>query len=846
MRVPLSWLADHVEVGVSATTLADRLTAAGLEIEAVDRVGEDLAGVVTSRVLEVDRHPHADRLALVRIDVGGDERLVVCGAHNYAPGDVVAWAAPGAKLPGGVEIGRKQVRGVTSDGMLASARELGVLDDHAGILVLPPDTPVGADLVEAAGMRDTVLDLKTYPNRGDTLSIRGVAREAALVLGAELKPLDLSVPDTGSPASGLATVEVEDTEGCPLYVARVVEGLDAARPAPLWMVRRLWLYGQRPLGAVVDVTNYLLIDQGQPLHAFDLDRVPGQRILVRRAREGERLRTLDGRERTLTAADTLITSGEQPLALAGIMGGEESEVREDTRRVLIESAHFPPATVLRTMRRLGMHTEGGQRWVKGVDPAGAGPVADQAAALMARLAGGTVAAGRLEAGPGVPERPVVRLDWTRSAARLGAPANPEFAAGFLRGVGCRTEVQHPGTVLAVPPSWRFDIEGWADLEEEVARCWGYANLPVTLPKATGGRLATDQRLRRSLREVLAGMGVTEAQTWPFLAQAAFDKLGLAADDPRRRTLRLANPVSEEAPELRTTLLPGLADVARRNLDRGLPGTALFELGLVFLPDPGRPGGSGPGAGPPGGSGPGAGPPGGSGLPAGAGGELAGKPRPGGNESLPDQPLVLGLVLAGQRPVGRFDDPRADYDLADVKGVVEGLVAALGIEGVSYRAEDPMPFHPGRCAGVLLGDTPVGLLGQLHPRVTAALELPAATHAAELWVEPLLTAVPAMRPAPAPSPYPELSFDVAFLVPPGVAAGSLEAVLREAGGELLTRLTLFDAYEGPPLPSGHRNLAYRVALQARDRTLTDAEARAVRDQMEALARERLQAVLRAAE
>jgi phenylalanyl-tRNA synthetase beta chain len=838
MRVPLSWLADHVEVGVQATELADRLTAAGLEIETVDRVGEDVAGVVTARVLEVGRHPRADRLVVARIDVGGDERTVVAGAHNFAPGDVVAWAAPGAKLPGGVDIGRRQLRGVTSDGMLASARELGVFDDHAGILVLPPDTPVGADLVEAAGLRDDVLDIKNYPNRGDTLSIRGVAREAALVLGAELKPLDLSVPETGPPASELATVEVEDTEGCPVYIARVVEGLDAPRPAPLWMARRLWLYGQRTLGAVVDVTNYLLIDQGQPLHAFDLDRVPGQRILVRRAREGERLRTLDGRDRTLTAADTLITSGEQPLALAGIMGGEESEVREGTRRVLLESAHFPPATVLRTMRRLGMQTEGGQRWVKGVDPAGAGPVADQAAALMARLAGGTVARGRLEAGPGVPERPVVRLDWTRSAARLGAPADPEFAAGYLRGVGCRVEVHRPGTVLAIPPSWRFDLEGWADLEEEVARQWGYANLPSTLPKATGGRLTAEQRLRRSLRQALAGMGVTEAQTWPFLAQSAFDKLGLPADDPRRRTLRLANPVSEEAPELRTILLPGLADVASRNLARGLPGAALFELGLVFLPRPERQPGLDGAAGPDGRR------PTDPSLAAGPAPD--GRALPGGDEYLPDQPLVLGLLLAGQRPAGRFDDPRADFDLADVKGVVEGLVAALGIEGVSYRAEGPMPFHPGRCAGVLLGNAPVGLLGQLHPRVTAALELPAATHAAELWVEPLLQAVPALRPAPAPSPYPELSFDVAFLVPPGVTAGSLEAVLREAGGELLTRLTLFDAYEGPPLPAGYRNLAYRVVLQARDRTLTDAEARAVRDRMQARAGERLQAVLRTAE
>jgi len=807
MRVPLSWLADHVDVNVSPEALADKLTFAGVEIETVDRVGEDLAGIVTARVLEVTGHPNADKLVLVRIDAGGDDRSVVCGAHNFAPGDLVPWAAPGAKLPGGVEVGRRQVRGEWSDGMLASARELGVFDDHSGILVLPPDTTVGVDLVEAVGLRDAVLEVKSAPNRGDTLSMRGIAREVAVLLGTELKPLDLTVKEAGPAADGLATVEVEDAEGCPLYAARVVQGLDAARPAPLWMAQRLYLYGMRPLGAVVDVTNYLLLDQGQPLHAFDLDRVPGQRIVVRRAGEGETLRTLDGRDRRLTAADTLITSGEQALALAGIMGGEDSEVRPDTTRVLIESAHFPPAVVRRTMRRLGMSTEGGQRWARGVDPAGAEPVCDQAARLMAQLAGGTVAAGRLRAGPGVGERPAIRLDWARSAARLGAPTDPRFAAAHLRSVGCHAEVPDDRTVVAVPPSWRFDIELWADLEEEVARRWGYDQIPATLPKATGGRLTDEQRLRRQARGLLAGMGLTEAQTYPFLSQAALDQLGLDPDDPRRRTLRLANPISEEAPELRTTLLPGLADVARRNLARGLAGVAVYELGAVFLP---------------------------------------GAPREGRDRGLPDEPLTLGLLLAGQRQRGRFDDPTAAFDFADVKGVVEGLVAGLGVDGVGYRAEGPPPYHPGRCAGVFLDQRPVGLLGQLHPRVAADLELPAATFAAELELAPLLAAVPRMRPAATPSPYPELSFDVAFLVPPGVAASDLEAALREAGGELLTRLTLFDAYQGAPLPPGHRNLAYRVALQAADRTLTDADGAAVRDQMATLAADRLQATLRAAD
>src|SRR6266498_2721208 len=444
MRVLLSWLAEHVDLGgVSAAVLADRLTFAGIEVERVDRVGEDIAGVLTARVLDVRAHPNADKLVLVTVEAGGEPREVVCGAHNFAPGDVVPWAAPGAKLPGGLEIGRRQVRGTTSDGMLASARELDIFDDHSGILVLPPDTPVGSDLVEALALRDSVLDVKTALNRGDVLSMRGIAREAALVLGTGLRPLKVTVPEAGPPADGLATVEVQDPEGCPLYVARVVEGLDAGRPAPLWMARRLFLYGQRPLGAVVDVTNYLLLDQGQPLHAFDLDLVPGHRILVRRARDGEVLRTLDGRDRVLDPGDTLITSGERALALAGIMGGEETEVRATTRRVLLESAHFPPAGVRRTMRRLGMSPEGGQRWAR-VRPGGRAHGQSRRRCRRPRTAPGRP--GRTRARGDPPGLAPLR----RAARRAGRP-------GLRRRAPAQRRLRGPGA-----PRWRAP-RGPADL-----------------------------------------------------------------------------------------------------------------------------------------------------------------------------------------------------------------------------------------------------------------------------------------------------------------------------------------------------------------------------------------------
>ncbi|HZD74607.1 MAG TPA: phenylalanine--tRNA ligase subunit beta, partial [Actinomycetota bacterium] len=403
------------------------------------------------------------------------------------------------------------------------------------------------------------------------------------------------------------------------------------------------------------------------------------------------------------------------------------------------------------------------------------------------------------AGPGPGEREAVRLDWHRSAERLGVPAGPAFAAEHLRGVGCTVEVRPGDELLAVPPSWRFDLELWADLEEEVARRWGYHNLPTTLPKTTGGHLTDEQRLRRRTREVLAGTGLTEVLTYPFLSQADLDRLELPAGDRRRNTLRVLNPVSEEAPELRTTLLIGLAEVARRNLARGTGSVAIYELGAVFLPQ--------------------------------------------GDGELPAEPRMLGVLLAGRRQAGRFDDPTPSYDFADAKGVAEGLVAALGVDGVGYEAEGPMPYHPGRCAAVRLGQVPIGVLGQLHPRVAAALGLPAASFALELELTPLLEAAPTTIPAPTPSPYPELAFDVAFIVPPGVPAAALQASLAEAAGELLAGLALFDAYQGDPLPAGHRNLAYHVALQAPDRTLSDSDAAAVRERMERLARERLGAILR---
>jgi len=800
VRVPVSWLRSLVPtLTAGADEIAAALVRAGLEVEQVHRYGHDVTGVVVGVVLDVeDLSGFKKPIRYCHVSIGDRTHEVVCGATNFAAGDRVAFATPGAVLPGGFRIATRQTYGRTSDGMICSAAELGLPGDSSGILVLAADVPLGADVAELLELRDEVLDIAVTPDRGYQLSIRGVGRETATAFG-----LVLSDPAARAAPSATADgfpVRVEAPEDCSRYVARVVTGLDPAAQSPLWLQRRLALAGLRPISLTVDVTNAVMLEVGQPLHAFDLDALRGT-VVVRRAEDGEQLTTLDGQRRTFDGSELLITDDSGPIALAGVMGGGPTEITATTTSVLLESAHFSPASIARTARRHRLPSEASRRYERGVDPAVAPTAADLAVQLLVEL-GGATAGPTTEVGH-VPPVPVLSLALDAPGRVAGRDYEPLVVRQRLVDVGCEVSGDDPLAVL--PPTWRPDLTGRAELVEEVLRLEGYDSIPVVLPPAPAGRgLTGEQRLRRTASRSLAASGLVEVVLPPFVGADVLEQLG--GDTPAPRLL---NPLSAEESLLRPTLLPGLLAAVVRNVSRGLPDVALFEVGHVFL----GAGGSAP-------------VPGVSGPPTPA-------ERAALDAALPQQPRHVGVAVAGGR---------ASWDGA-VAAVVE-LGRVLGLE-LQPRAAQHGPFHPGRTAELLLDGRRVGLAGELHPRVVAALGLPARTCAAEANLDVLVAAAVSAGPRSAPvvSHFPPASVDVALVTEAGVPAADVEAALRDGAGPLLESVRLFDVYTGPQVGEGRRSLAYALRLRAPDRTLTDVEVLAARDAAVAEAGRRVGAVLR---
>jgi phenylalanyl-tRNA synthetase beta chain len=716
----------------------------------------------------------------------------------------VAFAVPGAVLPGGFTIATRQTYGRTSDGMICSARELGIGEDHDGILVLSPDSPLGVDVVEHLELRDEVLDIAVTPDRGYTLSMRGMAREAATAFGldfADPAPVDVPEPGEGYP------VRLEDLTGCDRYVARIVTGLDPTAPSPRWLQRRLALCGMRPISLAVDVTNHVLLELGQPLHAFDLDRLSGP-IVVRRAADGEKLATLDGQTRELHPEDLVITDDSGPIALAGVMGGAATEIGDTTTAVLVESAHFLPLAIARAARRHKLPSEASKRFERGVDPDLADAAAEAAVRLLVALGGGTE--GGVTDVDETPEPPVLRLPVDLPGRVAGVAYEPAVVRRRLEDVGCLVEGE---TVLDVtPPTWRPDLTGAAELVEEVVRLEGYDAIPVVLPTAPAGRgLTAGQRLRQTASRALAAAGLVEVVGTPFVSESVLEALGGGMTPPR-----LVNPLAETEALLRPSLQPGLLGALHRNVGRGLTDVALFETGVVFV------------------------------TPGGGGAAVPGVDRRPTDEEiaaldaeLPQQPRHAGIALCGSRH-GR------PVDWADAAEALVAMGRALGLT-LTLAATQAGPWHPGRCAEVLLDGRRVGLVGELHPRVVAALELPPRTVTAEANLDVLVAAAEAAGAvrAPAISPYPPSSVDVALVVEVGTPAADVQAALRDGAGALLEELRLFDVYAGPQVGEGRRSLAYALRFRAPDRTLTDAEVLAARDAAVAEAGRRTGAVLRGA-
>jgi phenylalanyl-tRNA synthetase beta chain len=788
MRVPLSWLAEWIDLPDSHDELYERLTLGGLEIEGVERSGPDLSGIRVGRVVECGKHPSADKLSLCRVEVEDGEPLdIVCGAPNVASGQKVAVALPGVKLPDGMQIKKAKIRGVVSHGMICSERELGLGDAHEGILVLPQDAAVGAPLSDVVSAGDVVLDLEITPNRGDWVSMLGIAREVRAHFGGELRLPPVDPPEGARRAAEDIRIEIEDGEGCHRYVGRVVRGVRVG-PSPEWLQRRLEATGIRSINAIVDVTNLVMLEFGQPIHAFDLDTLRGEQILVRAARPGETLVTLDGERRQLDPADLVIADAERAVAIAGVMGGAETEVRDDSVNLLIESAHFHPARVRKTARRLGLSSEASYRFERSVDRAGIQRAADRAARLIAEIAGGEVSAGVAEAAAAAPVvTEEIRLDPARVNRLLGTELSIEDVAALLERVDVASDRAPDGTLACRIPSYRNDLHLAEDLVEEVARIHGYDRIPTTLPH--GELVPVEPSHERLLidgaRDSLAGCGLIEIMTFPGMRLADLDALGISADDARRHAVRVLNPLSEEESWLWTTAVPSLLRAAQLNLARQVERIRIFHVGRIFVRC--------------------------------ADGEL------------PIEPLRISALISRPSHDGLWSGEPAPL-FFEAKGVAERLMLDLGVEA-GFFAGAPEPYlHPGAANEIRVGDTLLGGVGELHPAVAAHFEigLPCALLEVDLSrVAELPRRPPEYREV---SRQPRVRRDLAVLLDRSQPAADILEAIRKTAGAQLVALEIFDRYEGKGVPEDKVSLAFRLDFQRSDRTLKDTEVTKITDRV----------------
>jgi phenylalanyl-tRNA synthetase beta chain len=825
MRVPLSWLRDYVDIDLTPEALAERLTLLGMEVQAVERRGADWQGVVVGELLAVEPHPGSDHLLITTVRTGAAEPLltILTGASNVSTGQRVPVALPGAVLPGGRRIGVTRMVGIESQGMLCSGDELGLTTDAEGILILSPETPVGAPMADVYG--DVVLDVDVKPNRGDALSLLGLAREVAAATGSPVRWPEITVSETGTPIQKRLSVDVEDPLLCPRFVARYVQDF-VVGPSPLTVQVRLTAAGMRPVSNVVDASNYVMLELGKPTHTFDAAAIADGHLLVRLARAGEALETLDHVQRTLTPDTLLIADSRGPLGLAGVMGGAASEVGETTSAIVIESAVFDPISIRRTAHRYGLRSEASLRFEKGQEARLARIGADRVAQLVMAWAGGHVAPGRLDTQPVEPVPARLPFRPTRISRLLGTPIGTDEMRALLARVEVATEPARPGdavpitngdpplpldeeaaqqALVALVPTHRRDLEIEADVAEEVARVRGYDRIEGRLPETPmPGYRPDPRRLVDAVRDALAGRGLNEIVAHALIGPLDHARLGVEADDPA--TVRVTNPISVEHSQLRRSLLPGLLRALVDNERQRRADLALFEVGHVhWLVD--------------------------------------GAPR---------ETAMLGVLLAGDQAGAAWNQPPRPADLWEVRGLVDALCARLGAGQPDAGATGPVaPYeHPGRTAGLRIkapdgAMLDLGRIFEPHPRYLEAVGTRVSHVAvALLSLEVLERAVPpARRYTPVPR-VPAVERDLAVVVDGQVPAGSVAAVIREAAGPLLRGLRLFDLYHGAPLDPEERSLAYRLTLQTADRTLTDEEIDAVMARTVDLLGRRLGARIRA--
>ena len=784
MNVTLNWLKAYINFEFSPNELADRLTMLGIEVESIKQLGAELEGVIVGSVTSIRPHPNADKLVLCQVDTGATEELqIVCGAPNVREGMRAPVATIGATLPVGLTIKSAKLRGETSQGMLCSEKELGLSDDAAGLMELPTDIPLGIPLSEALGLDDVVFELEITPNRPDCLSLIGVAREIRAETGNPLKLPTVELKENDINASDLTSVTIDAPDLCPRYAARVIQGIKVME-SPEWLQRRLESVGIGVINNVVDVTNFVLMEYGQPLHAFDYHKLTENRIVVRRAASGEQITTLDEVERELTPDMLVIADAEKPVALAGIMGGYDSEITEATCDVLLESAYFHPSSVRATAKALGVSTEASYRFERGADPGAVLDALDRAAQLIADLTGGTVCEGTVDVYPGQQPLTEIQLRPERVNFVLGTTLETAEMVEILNRLGFEVGTTDE-TYQVTVPTFRSDVTREIDLIEEVARVHGYDNIPTTLPKGDIPVPASNPKIevRRRIKHSLLATGMTEAVNYSFCDPNCFDRIRLAADDPLRNTLRLRNPLSPEMSVLRTTLTPGLLENAQHNRNHQIDTIALFEIGGVFAPD--------------------------------------------GEEKEPER--VAG-VLAGQIGEGVYSDPYRFPDFFDLKGLVERMLEVCGVVDWTLQKTEVPTFHPGRNAEVLLNNRRLGVFGEIHPEVLDNYDLPYKAYLFEFDLEGLAdVAMFAKRFEPI-SIYPKVARDLAIVVNKEILSDMPTELIYTTGGDAVDSVRLFDVYEGEQVPEGKKSLAYTITYHSATETLTDKAVNALHDKV----------------
>ena len=803
MFVSYKWLQDYVDLsGVSADELAEKITKSGIEVEGVEVLNEGITGVVVGHVIERVQHPNADKLSKCQVDIGqGEPVQIICGAPNVAQGQKVAVATVGAVLPGNFKIKRAKLRGEESNGMICSLTELGIeakvvaKEYSEGIFVFPQDAEVGTDAIALLNRNDEVLELGLTPNRADCLSMLGVAYEVAAILGRDVKQPEINLQPVNEKATDYITVKVDANEDNPLYVAKVIKNVKIG-PAPLWMQTRLMSAGIRPHKNVVDITNYILLEYGQPLHAFDYDRLGSKEILVRRANDGEKFTTLDDAERTLTSDHLVITNGIEPVALAGVMGGANSEVTSDTTTVLLEAAYFTGGTVRKASKDHGLRSEASARFEKGVDPNRVRAAGERAAYLMAKYAGGEVLEGASEIDTLTVEPAVVSITLEKINSVIGTNLTvAEVEAIFERLQFAVTSEDETITVTA--PTRRGDIKIEEDLIEEVARLYGYDNIPKTLPigSATPGKLSSYQEKRRIVRQYLEGAGLYQAVTYSLTSEEKAAQFALE----KRDFIRLAMPMSEDRSILRLSIMPQLLEVLKYNSARQNDSLAVYETGAVFLAN--------------------------------------------GNEVLPEEQEHLAGAITGLWHSHSWQGEKKAVDFYVLKGILEGLFAKLGLtESVTYVQAKVDNMHPGRTAEIHLNGERIGFVGQVHPTMQKELDLKD-TYVFELSLKAVLEAATvALRYEGIPR-FPSITRDIALVVDKETVSGVLKDIIQTAGGKLLKEVNVFDLYEGDRMEEGKKSIAYSLKYMDPERTLTDEEVTKVHTQVLEALRNQAGAVLR---